>query len=96
MARASERSVADALISYDDAFSDESVVRGRDIKFTTPESFGGYELTYRSGVRISSRVDGAQPVGLELQDVARAICTGRRGVSHARLVLEARQEGAVT
>lgn len=77
------------MISYDDTSSDESVrLYDRGLEFTTPESFGEYQLTYRSGDVIIPRVDAAEPLGLELQDFARSIRTGVGPVSHAQLGLE--------
>lgn len=77
------------MIAYDDTSSDESVrLYDRGMEFTTPESFGEYQLTYRSGDMIIPRVEAAEPLGLELADFAQAIRTGSRPVSHAGLGLE--------
>jgi predicted dehydrogenase len=77
------------MISYDDTLSDEPVrLYDRGMEFSTPESFGEYQLTYRSGDVIIPRVEPAEPLALELQDFARAILTGSRPVSHAQLGLE--------
>ncbi|HWC25028.1 MAG TPA: Gfo/Idh/MocA family oxidoreductase [Solirubrobacteraceae bacterium] len=76
------------MISYDDTLSDEPVRlhdRGMEMEFSPPESFGEYQLTYRSGDVISPRVEAAEPLGLELQDFARAILTGSTPASSARL-----------
>jgi predicted dehydrogenase len=77
------------MISYDDTLSDEPVrLYDRGMEFSTPESFGEYQLTYRSGDVIIPRVEPAEPLALELQDFARAMLTGSRPVSHAQLGLE--------
>jgi predicted dehydrogenase len=77
------------MISYDDTLSDEPVrLYDRGMEFSTPESFGEYQLTYRSGDVIIPRVEPAEPLALELQDFARAILTGSTPVSHAQLGLE--------
>jgi predicted dehydrogenase len=55
------------------------------MEFSTPESFGEYQLTYRSGDVIIPRVEPAEPLALELQDFARAMLTGSKPVSHAQL-----------
>jgi predicted dehydrogenase len=74
------------MVSYDDTSSDESVkMYDRGMEFATPESFGEHRLTYRSGDVIIPRLDAAEPLGLELQDFARAIVTGARPRSHAEL-----------
>jgi predicted dehydrogenase len=77
------------MISYDDTLTDEQVrLYDRGMEFSTPESFGEYQLTYRSGDVIIPRVEPAEPLALELQDFARAILTGSTPVSHAQLGLE--------
>jgi predicted dehydrogenase len=77
------------MISYDDTLPDEPVrLYDRGMEFSTPESFGEYQLTYRSGDVVIPRVEPAEPLALELQDFARAILTGSRPVSHAQLGLE--------
>jgi predicted dehydrogenase len=77
------------MVQYDDTAADEAVrIYDRGMDFTTPESFGEYQLTYRSGDIVAPRVDVAEPLGLELQDFARAIRTGSTPRSHADLGLE--------
>jgi predicted dehydrogenase len=77
------------MIAYDDTLSDEPVrVYDRGMEFSTPESFGEYQLTYRSGDIVSPRVEAAEPLALELADFARAITTGATPVSHAQLGIE--------
>jgi predicted dehydrogenase len=74
------------MISYDDNMSDEPVrLYDRGMEFSTPESYGEYQLTYRSGDVIIPRVEPGEPLALELQDFARAMLTGARPVSHAQL-----------
>lgn len=74
------------MISYDDTLSDEPVrLYDRGMEFSTPESFGEYQLTYRSGDVVIPRVEPAEPLSLELQDFARAMLTGSTPVSHAQL-----------
>jgi predicted dehydrogenase len=74
------------MISYDDTLSDEPVrLYDRGMEFSTPESFGEYQLTYRSGDVVIPRVEPAEPLALELQDFAKAMLTGSTPVSHAQL-----------
>jgi predicted dehydrogenase len=74
------------MISYDDTLSDEPVrLYDRGMEFSTPESFGEYQLTYRSGDVVIPRVEAAEPLALELQDWARAMLTGSKPISHAQL-----------
>jgi predicted dehydrogenase len=74
------------MISYDDTLSDEPVrLYDRGMEFSTPESFGEYQLTYRSGDVVIPRVEAAEPLALELQDFTRAILTGSTPASSAQL-----------
>lgn len=77
------------MVQYDDTSSDEAIrVYDRGMEFTTPESFGEYQLTYRSGDIVTPRLEAAEPLAVELTDFARAINTGARPRSHAELGLE--------
>ncbi len=79
------------MVQYDDAASDASVRvydRGLDMALPAPANFGEHQLTYRSGDMVAPRIDAAEPLSLELEDFARAINTGSRPRSHARLGLE--------
>jgi predicted dehydrogenase len=77
------------MVVYDDTAADESVrVYDRGMEFSTPESFGEYNLTYRSGDIVVPRLEPAEPLSLELQDFAAAIVSGQLPRSHAALGLE--------
>jgi hypothetical protein len=43
-----------------------------------PQTFGEYQLSYRTGDIVSPRVDVAEPLGLELADFCKAIRSGSR------------------
>ena len=77
------------MVVYDDTQSDEPVrVYDRGMDFITPENFGEYQLTYRSGDIVMPRLDAAEPLGLELTDFAEAVRTGSTPRSNAALGLE--------
>jgi predicted dehydrogenase len=77
------------MVVYDDAAVDGAVrIYDRGFDFTEPSTFGEYQLTYRSGDMLVPRLDAAEPLGLELEDFARAINTGTPPRSHARLGVE--------
>ena len=58
------------------------------MEFTPPESFGEHQLSYRSGDIVIPRIDAHEPLGLELEDFARAIRTGSTPRSNAHLGLQ--------
>jgi predicted dehydrogenase len=77
------------MVQYDDTAADEAVrVYDRGMEFSTPATFGEYQLTYRSGDIVAPRLEAAEPLSLELADFAAAIQTGSTPRSHADLGLE--------
>ena len=77
------------MVAYDDTASDEPIrIYDRGMDMTTPESFGEYQLTYRTGDVVSPRIDAFEPLGMELEDFAECIRSGARPRSHSTLGLE--------
>jgi predicted dehydrogenase len=77
------------MVQYDDTAGDEAIrIFDRGMEFSTPETFGEYQLTYRSGDMIVPRLNAAEPLGLELADFARAVRHGVEPRSNAQLGLE--------
>jgi predicted dehydrogenase len=74
------------MVVYDDAAFDGAIrIYDRGFDFTEPSTFGEYQLTYRSGDMLVPRLEPAEPLGLELEDFARAIQTGTAPRSSGRL-----------
>jgi predicted dehydrogenase len=77
------------MVQYDDAATDGAIrIYDRGLDFSEPSNFGEYQLTYRSGDMVAPRLEAAEPLGLELEDFARAIRTGTPPRSHAALGVE--------
>jgi predicted dehydrogenase len=77
------------MVLYDDTASDDAVrVYDRGFDFAEPANFGEYQLTYRSGDMVVPRLEAAEPLGLQLEDMAKAIRTGSRPRSHAGIGVE--------
>jgi len=77
------------MVQYDDTASDEAVrIFDRGMEFSTPKTFGEYQLTYRSGDIVVPRLEAAEPLSLELADFARAIRTSSEPRSNAQLGLQ--------
>src|SRR5581483_10949945 len=75
------------MVVYDDT-SNEPVRlfdSGADVR--DPETFGEYNLTYRTGDIVSLRVDPKEPLRLELVDFCRAVRTQQEPLSSADLGL---------
>ena len=60
----------------------------RALSSPTPETFGEYQLSYRSGDIVSPRIEASEPLSLELTDFAQAIVEGTPLVSSAAVGLD--------
>jgi predicted dehydrogenase len=77
------------MVVYDDAAVDGAVrIYDRGFDFTEPSTFGEYQLTYRSGDMVVPQLEAAEPLGLELEDFARAIHSGTPPRSNGELGVE--------
>jgi predicted dehydrogenase len=61
---------------YDDTSSEPVRIFDSGVTFEDPQTFGEYQLSYRTGDILSPRVDVAEPLGLELADFCNAIRFG--------------------
>jgi predicted dehydrogenase len=76
------------MIVYDDVSNEPVRVFDSGISLPDPDSYGEYRLSYRTGDIVSPRVDGAEPLELEMRDFCDAIRTGSRPRSPWELGLE--------
>jgi predicted dehydrogenase len=65
------------MVQYDDTAADEPLrIYDRGMEVAEPETFGEFQLSYRSGDMVAPWLEAAEPLALELEDFARAIATG--------------------
>jgi predicted dehydrogenase len=64
------------MVVYDDTSAESVRVFDSGVNLPDPESFGEYRLSYRTGDIVSPRIEVAEPLALELEDLCRAIRTG--------------------
>jgi predicted dehydrogenase len=76
------------MIVYDDTSIEPVRIFDSGVAVRTPETFGEYRLTYRTGDILSPRVEPVEPLALELQDFLRAIREGSEPRASARLGVE--------
>jgi predicted dehydrogenase len=79
------------MVQYDDTAADEPVRvydRGMDMLPPAPSNFGEHQLIYRTGDVVIPRITPVEPLSLELEDFANAICTGEEPRSSLALGLE--------
>lgn len=73
------------MVVYDDTSNEPVRLFDSGVAPSTPNTFGEYQLTYRTGEIISPRVQAAEPLLLELEDFCAAVRHGSRPRSDARL-----------
>ena len=56
------------MVVYDDTSTEPVRIFDSGVSLPDPETFGEYQLTYRTGDIVSPRVDAAEPLALELAD----------------------------
>ena len=76
------------MVVYDDTASESVRIFDSGATIPDPESFGEYQLSYRTGDIVSPRVDATEPLSLELADFGRSIREGRRPLSSPELGLD--------
>jgi predicted dehydrogenase len=69
---------SEKMIVYDDGAPEPVRLFDHGIVLGEPESFGEYQLSYRTGDIVSPRMDSCEPLVDELADFRRAIREGRR------------------
>jgi predicted dehydrogenase len=67
---------SEKMLVYDDSSSEPLRLFDSGVVYKNPESFGEYQLSYRTGDILSLRVDTSEPLVLELEDFTRAIREG--------------------
>ncbi|MBI2377214.1 MAG: Gfo/Idh/MocA family oxidoreductase [Deltaproteobacteria bacterium] len=66
------------MLAYDDTQNIETVkIYDQGVDFRDPETFGEYQLSYRSGDIVSPRISGAEPLKVEMTHFVECIQTGK-------------------
>jgi predicted dehydrogenase len=73
---------------YDDTSSEPVRIFDSGVSLPSPNTFGEYRLTYRTGQIVSPPVDAAEPLLHEMRDFVRSIREGEQPRSSARLGLD--------
>jgi predicted dehydrogenase len=64
------------MVVYDDTSGEPVRVFDSGVTIRDPDSFGEFQLSYRTGDIVSPRVDASEPLAIELADLCEAIRTG--------------------
>lgn len=73
------------MVVYDDVSTEPVRVFDSGVMLRDPQSFGEYQLSYRTGDIVSPAMHPAEPLGLEMADFCNAIRTGDEPRSSASL-----------
>ncbi|HEV2059271.1 MAG TPA: Gfo/Idh/MocA family oxidoreductase [Solirubrobacteraceae bacterium] len=73
------------MVVYEDTSPEQIRVFDRGVEVLVPQSFGEFQLSYRSGDVLSPRLDAEEPLRREMQDFVDCVRTGATPVSGAQL-----------
>jgi len=76
---------SERMVVYDDTSGEPVRVFNSGASLPDPESFGEYQLSYRTGDIVSPRVEPAEPLYLQMEDFCGAIRGGREPRSSATI-----------
>ena len=76
------------MVVYDDTSSESVRIFDSGASIPDPETFGEYQLSYRTGDIVSPRVEATEPLSLELADFGAAISERRSPLSSPEMGLD--------
>jgi protoporphyrinogen oxidase/predicted dehydrogenase len=79
---------SEKMVVYDDTSNESVRIFDSGAKIPDPETFGEYQLSYRTGDIVSPRIEATEPLSLELADFAKAILEGSTPESSAAVGLD--------
>ena len=79
---------SEKMVVYEDTSNEQVRVFDRGVDIIEPQSFGEYQLSYRSGDVLTPRLDADEPLRLEVADFAECIRTGAEPRSNGKMGLD--------
>jgi predicted dehydrogenase len=76
---------SEKMVLYDDGAKEPVRIFDQGVVYRDPETFGEYQLSYRTGDIVSPRLDTAEPISAELDSFLEAMRTGDRDDDQLRL-----------
>jgi predicted dehydrogenase len=67
---------SEKMVVYDDTSNEPIRIFDAGAELPTPETFGEFRLTYRTGDIVSPKIDATEPLALEIDDFCAAILDG--------------------
>src|SRR5205823_14292606 len=79
---------SEKMVVYDDTSAESVRIFDSGASIPDPETFGEYQLSYRTGDIVSPRIEATEPLSLELADFAKAILDGTTPASSVAVGLD--------
>jgi predicted dehydrogenase len=79
---------SEKMVVYDDGAAEPVKVFDQGVVFKDPETFGEYQLSYRTGDIVSPKVETHEPLSEEIADFASAIRNGAEPVASPELATD--------
>jgi predicted dehydrogenase len=76
------------MVVYDDGSNEPLRIFDHGVVYEDPETFGEYQLSYRTGDIVSPKLDAAEPISVELGDFVAAINSGGSLNGHLNLAVD--------
>jgi predicted dehydrogenase len=76
---------SEKMVVYDDTSSEPVRVFDHGVIYKDPETFGQYQLSYRTGDILSPQLESGEPLALELSDFVASARRGEAPAGHAEL-----------
>jgi predicted dehydrogenase len=68
---------SEKMVVYDDGAPEPIRIFDHGVVYEDPETFGEYQLSYRTGDIVSPKIDNAEPISLEMSDFAAMVRVGQ-------------------
>jgi predicted dehydrogenase len=79
---------AEKMVVYEDTSGEQIRIFDRGVEMSEPQTFGEFQLSYRSGDILSPRLDAAEPLRREIEDFVDCVREGREPRSSPQLGLD--------
>ncbi len=76
---------SERMVVYEDGAAEPVRIFDHGVVYNEPETFGEYQLSYRTGDIISPKLEGTEPLAAELDDFVRSIRRSDAPPGHAEL-----------
>ncbi len=79
---------SEKMVVYEDGAPEPLRIFDHGVVYEDPETFGEYHLSYRTGDIVSPRLEGSEPLSLEIEDFIAAVDAGRPLTAQLDLALD--------